>query len=1127
MGNLIRKKKRQNGAVLLIFALVLIVGSTYSLIIKLNSDTSFFAREGRQTQESLRLAKQALIAYAINFPEIDAASGNDLVNGPGYLPCPDLNNDGSAATNCSVGGNTTIGRLPYETLEVSDLRDSSGARLWYVLSDNYANKTPRLEPLNSETDGQLTIDGNTDIVAVIIAPGVPIGNQSRDPADTNILTEIANYLENDNNNLDQSFISQDPDPTNFTDFNDNLITITRQELMELVEKRVLGDLRTALASYKTTHGAYPWLSPFVDPKSVARQLRDLAGSGSAGLTLQDGSSNIDFNDWGVSAGDTVYNLTDGSVGIVTGAVNSNSLTVSSLVFGTDNDFDEFDEYVIVPQALPTTLSGTASAGGDNNTLVDNNRTLDDMGITVGQVVDNLTDNSSSVITAVTANSIEVDGLSGGTDNLFQTGDSYQIRSNYGVATNAAASETQLQDTNKNFLTMGVSAGDIVQNITDESVGRITSVTATTITVDELLFGTNNEFSANNVYVIPKYNSTENIREGLLAIHEVGEAFQTDLTFDWTITPVAADKTISNSTIIENYLDNYLAANSETFTESVGACIWVMANVADCYAYNKDFINISGNDDSATTNKVWIGDSSATFLTDGIKRGDIAQNYDDESQVFEGVADFVSGTATANSSNLILEDTANNFINTPIAVGDTVTNITDGSTGTIASFSATQITVTSLNGGANNVFTDGDSYQISYDSIRLFDASEDFSIYERYSYLVQNQTLEAELGVSKIQAILADVIQDDTLEALNYNGEGGADIRFRPGDTYRIYRPRQFVVETVWSETQVTTDNYLDGVNPDFDNGEYYRIMPAANSINDRVFDVTGTWPDQFTAPAGTTFVTDGVEIGDIVENHDGAFGEVTAVTETTITAYLRGGAASNNFVAGEDFTVYYDYVYSREHTIHAKFSGNQATTTVSQERKRDVCLGYNADCSAVAAAVTFADNNGGVPLVTVTDYQEDETTEVGTAIFTPSNLSSGTLRISNIDFYLNDVAGDLPVWFFRNDWHKLVYVAYSQGDVPNAGAACDAGASCLILNGAKAPSPNDDKRAVLIAAGMEINKSVDDDCVTPLVAVQDRSNGTINEYFELENCDEGDDSFQEQFTTTTFNDQVRVVEPDP
>ena len=38
---------------------------------------------------------------------------------------------------------------------------------------------------------------------------------------------------------------------------------------------------------------------------------------------------------------------------------------------------------------------------------------------------------------------------------------------------------------------------------------------------------------------------------------------------------------------------------------------------------------------------------------------------------------------------------------------------------------------------------------------MYDASADFSIYERYSYLVQNQTLEAELGVGKIQAILAD------------------------------------------------------------------------------------------------------------------------------------------------------------------------------------------------------------------------------------------------------------------------------------------------------------------------------------------------------------------------------------
>ena len=82
----------------------------------------------------------------------------------------------------------------------------AGQGLWYALSDNFRN-SPKLEPLNSETEGQLSVDGNNDIVAVIIAPGAPIGNQSRDPADTNILTEISNYLETENNDLDLDFIS--------------------------------------------------------------------------------------------------------------------------------------------------------------------------------------------------------------------------------------------------------------------------------------------------------------------------------------------------------------------------------------------------------------------------------------------------------------------------------------------------------------------------------------------------------------------------------------------------------------------------------------------------------------------------------------------------------------------------------------------------------------------------------------------------------------------------------------------------------------------------------------------------------------------------------------------------------
>lgn len=253
---------------LLLLVLVLLISSMSSLLIKLNSDTNFYIRQNNYSQRSLRLAKQALIGYAVNFPEIDRDTGSDVINGPGYLPCPDINNNGRAGGSCSSSGRTTIGRLPYKTLEVSELTDSTGARLWYVLSDNFRNN-PALEPLNSDTAGQLSVDGGTDVVAVLIAPGAPVGGQVRDPAETNMAAEIGNYLEGDNNDLDLDFVSFDSAATEVTDFNDHLVIITRRDLMEPIEKRVLALVENRWKNYQTEMEAFPWLSPFAHPDTSA------------------------------------------------------------------------------------------------------------------------------------------------------------------------------------------------------------------------------------------------------------------------------------------------------------------------------------------------------------------------------------------------------------------------------------------------------------------------------------------------------------------------------------------------------------------------------------------------------------------------------------------------------------------------------------------------------------------------------------------------------------------------------------------------------------------------------------------------------------------------------------------
>jgi len=160
--------RAQTGAALLLLVLILIIGSSYFLATKLNTNLAK-TQQHEETGIALSAAKNALIGYAVSYP--DKVNPN---SGPGYLPCPDLDNDGDAEGSCALAGptNRTTGRLPFETLELSELRDGSGAKLWYALSDNYRNFAG-FTPLNSDTAGELTVNGRDDIIARLLSSGEP------------------------------------------------------------------------------------------------------------------------------------------------------------------------------------------------------------------------------------------------------------------------------------------------------------------------------------------------------------------------------------------------------------------------------------------------------------------------------------------------------------------------------------------------------------------------------------------------------------------------------------------------------------------------------------------------------------------------------------------------------------------------------------------------------------------------------------------------------------------------------------------------------------------------------------------------------------------------------------------
>ena len=127
-------RSRAAGAALLMAIVLLAVILIAAAALRASGD-SLERDRARLTEGALAQAREALIAYAAGHP-VNASVG------PGYLPCPDLDNDGWAEPTCgSLSGDTgqeqRLGRFPWKTLGLPDLRDGHGERLWYAVSTKY------------------------------------------------------------------------------------------------------------------------------------------------------------------------------------------------------------------------------------------------------------------------------------------------------------------------------------------------------------------------------------------------------------------------------------------------------------------------------------------------------------------------------------------------------------------------------------------------------------------------------------------------------------------------------------------------------------------------------------------------------------------------------------------------------------------------------------------------------------------------------------------------------------------------------------------------------------------------------------------------------------------------------
>jgi hypothetical protein len=235
--------------------LVMLIGIAAALLVYGMIDTNSLAiKRANVTEAALAQAKQALIGRAWADP-----------NRPGSLPCPDTDNDGIAQSPFPTDCPSYIGRLPWRTLGLTDLRDGDGERLWYAVTREFATNPTNpwcapTCPLNTDNNGQLTITGAaaaTNVVAIVFSAGAAVATQVRDAANQN---NVANYLEGGNETgvATSTFVSGIATNT----FNDRLLAIDSSEIWPQIEKRAGSEILAKLQEYRIAGAnwctCYPW-----------------------------------------------------------------------------------------------------------------------------------------------------------------------------------------------------------------------------------------------------------------------------------------------------------------------------------------------------------------------------------------------------------------------------------------------------------------------------------------------------------------------------------------------------------------------------------------------------------------------------------------------------------------------------------------------------------------------------------------------------------------------------------------------------------------------------------------------------------------------------------------------------
>jgi hypothetical protein len=274
-------RNRQRGAALIALLAVILLAASWLLVSRLYATGSDIAAARRaRNAVVLNQAKQALIGYVV------AQAAKAFEPRPGALPCPEApgffdspTQDGQTASSCSL---PKVGRFPWRTIGTDKLVDASGEPLWYVVSPGWAYTSGPGPVINSDTPGQLTVDGvPNSAVALIIAPGPAFGvaaapgcaawSQVRPTAGN---PDWRNYLECENatSPADAVFVTSGPSAS----FNDQVLRVTAADLLPGIEAAIANRIeREIVPALKSVYAppnwgltgdpVYPFAAPFGNP----------------------------------------------------------------------------------------------------------------------------------------------------------------------------------------------------------------------------------------------------------------------------------------------------------------------------------------------------------------------------------------------------------------------------------------------------------------------------------------------------------------------------------------------------------------------------------------------------------------------------------------------------------------------------------------------------------------------------------------------------------------------------------------------------------------------------------------------------------------------------------------------